>query len=158
VDSAAAQAVRGRGGAPWDQERGAEDDYAVDERGRVDPGECGEPSSEVSALPEADAGSLQRRSFFIGSVICFHTCASEFARLSSSQCPFPWSLPWPCQCSSPCSHDVHALSPSHDVHACPRHAPCPWSHGHHYAYFFRHLSLPSLQHAAPKGLDSPCSQ
>ena len=32
VDPAAAQAIRGRCGAPWDQERGAEDDYAVDER------------------------------------------------------------------------------------------------------------------------------
>ncbi|KHN21927.1 hypothetical protein glysoja_008839 [Glycine soja] len=57
VDPAASQEVRGRGGAPRDQERGAEDDYAIDERGRVDPRECRKPSPEVSSLPETDAGA-----------------------------------------------------------------------------------------------------
>ena len=37
VDPAASQEVRGRGGAPRDQKRSAEDDYAIDERGRVVP-------------------------------------------------------------------------------------------------------------------------
>ncbi|CAD6234516.1 unnamed protein product [Miscanthus lutarioriparius] len=77
LDAAAAQAVRGRGGAPGDQERGAQDHHAADERGRADARERGQPPAEVPAVREADAGPLQRRAVPVRPHLRLHAGAAQ---------------------------------------------------------------------------------
>lgn len=94
VDPAAAQAVRGCGGAPRAEERRAEDDYAADERGGFDQGECGQPSAEIQAVCEEDAGVVQRGAIALRSSVCFHaTAASELQRVVQR-----WAQPWEWNC------------------------------------------------------------
>ncbi|KAG0496099.1 hypothetical protein HPP92_000790 [Vanilla planifolia] len=58
VVATASQEVRGCGRSPRHHECGAQNDYAADERGGVNQGECGEPSPKIQALPQEDAGTV----------------------------------------------------------------------------------------------------
>ncbi|KAK3011188.1 hypothetical protein RJ639_011080 [Escallonia herrerae] len=84
----AAQAVRGRGGAPEHQECFAEDDYAADERGGTDARECGESLAEVSVVLEKDAGAVERRAVAVD-----HLFASTPVPQSLHEPAGSWHMP-----------------------------------------------------------------
>lgn len=79
MDPAIAQAVRRRRGSSRDQKCCSENNYAADERGRINERKCCQSFAKISAIFEENARIVDGRPVVVGSFVRLDAGAAELA-------------------------------------------------------------------------------